>query len=79
MQMSSTQKCEDILSMKCDEKLECIWPGNPFWTLIAFPFVVVILCVVMQASKAKQVEEEDSGTHEERHPKRPQKDLNEAS
>jgi hypothetical protein len=33
----------------------------------------------MQASKAKQVEEEDSGTHEERHPKRPQKDLNEAS
>ncbi len=41
--------------------------------------MVVTLWVVMQASKAKQVEEEDSGTHEERHAKRPRKDLSEAS
>jgi hypothetical protein len=25
MKMSSTQQCEDILSMKCDDKLECIY------------------------------------------------------
>jgi hypothetical protein len=33
----------------------------------------------MHLTKAKQVEEEDSGTHEERHAKRPWKDLSEVS
>jgi hypothetical protein len=33
----------------------------------------------MQKSKGKQVEEKDSGTHEERHAKRSQRYLSEAS